>query len=165
MYFPGWRARLTTGGEQVIDAVAVNGVFRSWLLPAGGSTMRRASSSAPSHIAARVRVVDPHLASGLVRVVETRPHLLMFRHARVAACGNPRTTCVVAVSAVLLACNLSAADRTMYGDAAGYWSLARTSTFGNDFSLDGYADQLRGHSLPFMLYACSDWLGVASMRS
>ena len=39
MYFPGWRARLTTGDEQVIDAVAVNGVFRSWLLPAGEYTM------------------------------------------------------------------------------------------------------------------------------
>jgi hypothetical protein len=51
---------------------------------------------------------------------------------RVAACGYPRTTCFVAVSAVLLARNLSAADRTMGGDAARYWSLDRTFTLGND---------------------------------
>ena len=82
----------------------------------------------------------------------------MFRHARVAACVCPRTTCFVAVSAVLLACNLSAADRTMYGDAAGYWSLARTFTLGNDSSLDGYADHLRGYAVPFMLY-CVQRLG------
>ena len=34
MYFPGWRARLTTRDGDIIDAVAVNGVFRSWWLSA-----------------------------------------------------------------------------------------------------------------------------------
>ena len=39
MYFPGWQARLNTPDARVIDAVAVNGVFRAWLLPAGDYTM------------------------------------------------------------------------------------------------------------------------------
>jgi hypothetical protein len=39
MYFPGWRATLATDDTHVIDAVSVNGIFRSWWLPPGKYTM------------------------------------------------------------------------------------------------------------------------------
>jgi hypothetical protein len=39
MYFPGWHARLSTPDGATLDAVSVNGVFRSWFLPAGTYTM------------------------------------------------------------------------------------------------------------------------------
>ena len=38
-YFPGWRARVTAAGAPALEAGAANGVFRSWLLPAGVYTM------------------------------------------------------------------------------------------------------------------------------
>ncbi len=39
IYFPGWRARLSTPGGDVIDASGSNGVFRTWSLPAGHYSM------------------------------------------------------------------------------------------------------------------------------
>jgi hypothetical protein len=39
MYFPGWQARLSTPDARTIQSIAVNGVFRSWLLPQGDYTM------------------------------------------------------------------------------------------------------------------------------
>jgi hypothetical protein len=35
IYFPGWRATLSIPGTPFLDALAVNGVFRGWRLPAG----------------------------------------------------------------------------------------------------------------------------------
>jgi hypothetical protein len=68
------------------------------------------------------------------------------------ATGHPRTAVFLALSVLLLANNLSATDRALYGDAANYWQLGRT--FGTDhrFSLHGYVDRLRGYSVPFLLY-------------
>lgn len=39
IYFPGWRASLSTPGGDVIDARPSEGVFRTWSLPAGQYTM------------------------------------------------------------------------------------------------------------------------------
>ena len=39
MFFPGWRARLSEPAGSTIEAIAVNGVFRGWILPAGRYTM------------------------------------------------------------------------------------------------------------------------------
>src|SRR6185295_9806228 len=39
MFFPGWRARLSEPAGSTIEAIAVNGVFRGWVLPAGRYTM------------------------------------------------------------------------------------------------------------------------------
>ena len=40
----------------------------------------------------------------------------------------------------------------MYGDAAAYWSLARSFVVDGHFSLAGYGDLLRGYSVPLFLH-------------
>jgi hypothetical protein len=58
----------------------------------------------------------------------------------------------VAMSALLLVWHGSAVGGAMYGDAAGYWALAHSFGDSHHFSFDGYADHLRGYSLPLMLH-------------
>ena len=53
MYFPGWRAHLSTPGGSDIEALEVNGVFRAWRLPAGEYTMT-ASFELPHLLALRL---------------------------------------------------------------------------------------------------------------
>lgn len=62
-----------------------------------------------------------------------------------------RLTSFVATAAVLLALNLSASDKGLYGDAANYWALAQTFIVDGQFSLLAYSDPLRGYSLPLLL--------------
>ena len=53
MYFPGWRAHLSTPGARDIEALEVNGIFRGWRLPAGEYTMT-ASFELPHILALRL---------------------------------------------------------------------------------------------------------------
>jgi hypothetical protein len=64
----------------------------------------------------------------------------------------PRATSFLGMSALLLASNLSAGDMFMYGDAEGYWSVARQFATPQGFSLDGYVERLRGYTVPLLFY-------------
>jgi hypothetical protein len=155
MYFPGWQARLSKPDARTIQAAAVNGVFRSWLLPQGDYTMEAhfvfpyllglrpwhrfccgcPSCSYDGRELAGVSRQCPfrNVSASLMAAYLSRAFAFTTRH--------PRATSFVGMSSLLLAYTLSADDMAMYGDAGGYWSAARLFATAHGFSLHGYVER------------------------
>ncbi|MFN7920114.1 MAG: hypothetical protein U0Q16_08460 [Bryobacteraceae bacterium] len=73
---------------------------------------------------------------------------------RVAAAArrNPRTAGFFVTAALLSVAALREKHTAQYGDAAGYWWLAKTFETSDGFSFSNYYAYLRTYSVPFFVY-------------
>jgi hypothetical protein len=176
MFFPGWRAELGSPRGETVAAVGANGgIFRAWLLPAG--SYRMVARFALPHVillrvvsvlslGAWVIALGGWLSGGrkiMTRRGGVRPHVVALEQVLAFLRRRPLAISFVVTSIVLIANLLSVSNKTLYGDADNYWSLARTFSNGGLFPFAQYTDRLRGYSLPFMLFGIQRAASIAAL--